>query len=87
MKALRRGGGERARSRERPAVFESHSSPVSSNAVQFVVSVGISNPVIVSLNDLRKFFMKSQWALSKLCGWHDLPGITSASVNLSHLES
>ena len=35
--------------------FESHSSLVSSKAVQFLVSIRISNPVIVSLNDLGKF--------------------------------
>lgn len=44
---------------ERQAVFfffpESHSSPVSSKAVQFLVSIRISNPVIVSLSDLGKF--------------------------------
>ena len=36
-------------------ISESHSSPVSSKAVQFLVSIRISNPVIVSLSDLGKF--------------------------------
>ena len=52
-----RGMG-RKRGAERQAFFfffsESHSSPVSSKVVQFLVSIRISNPVIVSLNDLGK---------------------------------
>ena len=53
-----RGDGEEMGSRKASFFFfisESHSSPVSSKAVQFLVSIRISNPVIVSLSDLGKF--------------------------------
>ena len=53
------GDGEETGSRKASFFFsESHSFPVSSKAVQFLVSIRISNPVIVSLSDLGKFLWR-----------------------------
>lgn len=54
-KSGERGEGEK---KGKHLFSELHSSQASSKAVQFLISIRISNPVIVSLNDLGKFLWR-----------------------------